>query len=78
MGKVLTDEGLNLVDTNEVYSDDEDVSFLDIDSKIEENIIQNMNFYKSYKEIYFITFNSLKTCFHKKRINYEAIFSSPI
>ena len=61
--KVFKDDGLKFVDTNEAYSDDEDVIFLDIDSKIEEKIIQNINFYKSYKEIYFRTFNSLKTFF---------------
>ena len=71
--KVISDNWMKLADTNDVYSDGEEVIISDIDSKIEEKIKKKLRIYNLYEEIYFSYFNYIKKFFDIKKLNNENV-----
>ena len=74
--KVISDQGIKLVDTDNFYGDIGEVVISDIGVKNQEIKNNNYNFYLAYKKIYFDLFNSMQVIFNKRKLtkkNIEAI-----
>jgi len=71
--KVIADNWIKFADTNDFYGEKEEVIVLDIDSKLDNKIEENNNFYYFYKESYFKLFNSIKKIFDERKLNQKKI-----
>ena len=66
--KIISDQGIKLVDTDNLYDDVGEVIISDIGIKNKEINKKNYNFYLIYKQIYFDFFNSMKDFFNKRKL----------
>ena len=67
--KVIDDNFVKFVDTEENYTLDEEVVISDIDIDLSKKILDNKGLYALYKNNYFKLFNSIKKIFNKRNLN---------
>ena len=71
--KIISDQGIKLVDTDNFYGDIGEVVISDIGVKNKETKNNNYNFYLVYKQIYFDLFNSMQVIFNKRKFTKKNI-----
>jgi signal transduction histidine kinase len=71
--KVIADSWIKFADTNDFYGDKDEIIILDVNSKPDNKLEKNKNFYYIYKEFYFNLFNGIKKFFDEKKLNQKNI-----
>ena len=66
--KVFADNWIKFADTDDIYSNDDEVIISDIDTNIVKKNIEKIGFYKVYEKWYFFNFNFFKKIFDQKKL----------
>mgnify|MGYP001218141834 CR=1 FL=1 len=66
--KVFADDWTKFADTNDFYVGKEEIVIMDINSETSENDKESINFYQTYKNIYFHIYNVIQKYFDEQKL----------